>query len=94
MSHSVEGKSQNNSNNVFHALGFTCVFFTLDKTALIINKCEERLIKVGTRMSPFSVDEIRRGALKGQLIASDYTAPMEVTRDFDNFLNWQVTRTS
>ena len=46
--------------------------------AQIINKCEERLIKEGSHTTPFSVDEIRGGALKGILIPSDYTAPMEV----------------
>ena len=42
------------------------------------NKCEECLIKEGTCTAPFLVEEMRNGALKGVLIPTDYTAPMEV----------------
>ena len=49
-----------------------------DEAAQIIAKCEERLIKAGSRNSPFTVDKIHGGTLKGLLIPSDYSAPMEV----------------
>ena len=66
-------------------------FFTPDEAAQNINKCKETLIKAGIRTGPFSVDEIRGGTLKGQLIASDYTTPMEVINSL-KFQNRQVAR--
>ena len=63
----------------YYLQGFTRIFFTPDKAAQIITKCEERLIKVGIRSAPFSVDEICGGVLKELLIPSDYSAPMDVS---------------
>ena len=54
------------------------VFFTPDKAAQVINKCEEHLIKEGVCTTPFSVDKIRGGTFKDVLIPTDYMAPMVV----------------
>ena len=63
-------------NNPMIIIGvYTGVLHTR-QAAQIIAKCEERLIKAGTRNSPFTVDKIHGGALKGLLIPSDYSALM------------------
>ena len=64
--------------------------FTPVEAAHIITACENRLLTSKIFDHPFTVEEIRGGALAQHLTMDDYLAPLEVIGFFFQFLTLSI----